>query len=137
VPHCSSPNLCACTNYTEPLTNTYICGGTRLRPKVLPTKIQLGTNFKTYDRFGGICPGDFLKKWINALDQRTDTYPGSQGFQLDVDKKPIEGIATLETGVMVDRFDPETGGNLSPAGAPFVERSLPPNSLTTLPGKPV
>ena len=64
-----------------------------------------------YDRFGGRTPGDFLAKWT---DTKTGyfNYPPQDGFQLDVDGKPIKGKMMLAVGTEVDRFGSEYGKNV-------------------------
>jgi hypothetical protein len=87
----------------------------------------------SYDRLGGLCPGAFLQKWYNATAM-SYIFPPSDGFQLNTASQPIDGNITLAVGTMLDRFGPETGTFLSPAGAPYNQRSLPPSNLDTPPG---
>lgn len=130
---------CAGTNYNKSLVDVYVYGDIRLGPKDLPTTPPLDTIVKTYNRFGGLCPGDLLTEWINHTSPQEKYYRYPEvggGFRLDDDGKPIDGIVTLDEGFMVDRFGNESEKYLSPAGAPFIERSLPPNALNTLPWEP-
>jgi Tuberculosis necrotizing toxin len=126
------PDPCAGTNYTQSLIDTYYCGDIRLWPPDLPKEGTVGDLIETYVRFGGLCAGEFLKRWTDPTNPKHWAYPGFDGFQLDINKKPIEGVVCLEKGFLVDRFGADTGSYLSPHGAPFVERSLPPSGLNTL-----
>ena len=64
TPKC--PNYCEGTAYNASLARTYVCGDSRLGPRLLPRRIPLGDLVNTYDRFGGLCPGPFLAKWYNS-----------------------------------------------------------------------
>ena len=61
-----------------------------------------------YDRFGGKTPGAFLAEWT-FTENGTYKYPVYDGFQLDVEGKPIRGKMTLLPGTEVDRFGSEYG----------------------------
>lgn len=50
--------------------------------------MPLGSIVAEYDRLGGLCPGDFIKKWWNAA-AGSWIYPEQNGFQLDVSNTPI------------------------------------------------
>jgi hypothetical protein len=77
-----------------------------------------------YDRLGGLCPGDFLAKWWDAT-ARSYIYPPQNGFQLNKANQP------LTVGMRLDRFGSEYGFFISPAGAPYNQRTLPPSNLDT------
>lgn len=49
--------------------------------------------------------------------------------------QPIVGNVTLPVGQKLDRFGGEGGNFLSPLGAPYIERSLPPSNLDTFDGE--
>ena len=85
----------------------YICRDSRLGPKVLPKRLPLGTFVSDYDRFGGLTPGDFLKKW--TASDGSYNYPPQNGFQLDTNGNVISGTMVLQTGTLVDRFGSEYG----------------------------
>ncbi|KAF8858708.1 hypothetical protein BDZ45DRAFT_651075 [Acephala macrosclerotiorum] len=124
------PDYCAGTLNNQTLIHDYVCGDTRLGPKRLPTKLVLGSELATYDRFGGLCPGDFLSKWYNATTN-SYIYPIDNGFQLSTSSAPIEANITLPVGSLLDRFGSEYGSFMSPYGAPYMQRALPPSNLDT------
>lgn len=128
---CATDNYCAGTNFNESLVPQYICGDPHLGPTQLPTHLPLDTLFSTYNRFSGLCPGAFLIKYFNASAGNGGRwiYPDYDGFELDTVNKTISGTILLKPGTLLDRFGAETGGFLSPAEAPFLQRSLPPDSL--------
>jgi len=128
TPQC--PNYCAGTAYNSSLTQTYVCGDTRLGPRKLPTGIVLGDLVDTYKRFGNLCPGQFLAKWYNST-AGSYIYPPQAGFQLNTNNSPIEGNITLPLGFQIDRFGSEYGTFTSPRGAPYMQRALPPSNLDT------
>ncbi|KAK0728298.1 hypothetical protein B0T26DRAFT_848620 [Lasiosphaeria miniovina] len=135
-----SPGYCTGTNYTASLQDTYVCGDSRLGPVVLPTYLEpLESVVELYERYGGLCPGEFLAKHWNAshVNPRTGKvepsyeYPPFEGFSLDAHHQPMRANFTLENGTYVDRFGSESGNYTSPFGSPYIQRSLPPNSLNT------
>ena len=133
----SIPPNCSCngTNENKTLLHTYVCGDTRLGPVRLPTHLPLDDLVDTYDRFDGLCPGDFLAKWYNAI-AGSYIYPPDNGFQLNVNGAPIEGTVSLPVGMLLDRFGSEYGSFVSPQGAPYMQRALPPSNLDTPAGDP-
>jgi len=133
--HTSCPDYCAGTLNNQSLAHTYVCGDTRLGPTRLPTRLPLGDLVNTYDRFGGLCPGQFLAKWYsNATNSYI--YPPDNGFQLNTLGVPIQGVITLQVGFLIDRFGSEYGSYVSPALAPYMQRALPPSNLDTPAGDP-
>lgn len=132
---CDKRNItryCAGTNYTESLTSTYVCGDSRLGPTHLPTRHDdpsvapvIVAALLWYDRFGSLCPGDYLDKWWDK-EEKWWAYPPQYGFA--VDRVPIEGT-TLPVDELLDRFGSEGGEYLSPAGTPYGWRALPPSNL--------
>jgi hypothetical protein len=124
------PDYCAGTAFNASLADWYICGDSRLGPVLLPTLFPLSGLFGTYDRFGGLCPGDFLTKWFNPNTSYYN-YPPDNGFQLNTAGQPIMGEVTLPVGLLIDRFGSETGTFVSPEGAPYMQRALPPSNLDT------
>lgn len=53
---------------------------------------------------------------------------------IDTESQPILGNATLAVGAKLDRFGSEYGTFLSPLGAPYIQRALPPSNLNAAPG---
>lgn len=88
----------------------YICRDKRLGPKRLPRMIPLSNLVSSYDRFGGLTPGEFLEKWTDATGNYK--YPPLNGFQLDTNGNAINGTMLLQTGTLVDRFGSEYGSYL-------------------------
>ncbi|KAI0342218.1 hypothetical protein BDW22DRAFT_171619 [Trametopsis cervina] len=122
----SDKNYCKGVNQTDD-PSVYLCGNYRLGPVTLPTMIPVSNLVITYDRFGGLCPAEFLENWTkNGSYQYPDQ---TRGYVADVHCKPIRGEVRLQNGTLLDRFGGETGNFLSPKGAPYVERALPPSSL--------
>jgi hypothetical protein len=118
LPQPLTGKLCDCTgtNDTGKAGRNYICRDPRLGPKVLPRKFPLLSVVSDYDRFGGLSPGDFLKKWTNA--QGYYVYPPKYGFLLNDAGEPILGNTTLPVGSKLDRFGSEYGMFTVNAGVP-------------------
>lgn len=89
-------------------TFSYICGDTRLGPKMLPTDLPLSTLIGSYQRFGGLCPGDWLKLWTDKTTGKF-VYPPLDGFEVMTNGKALFGNVTLLAGTRVDRFGSEYG----------------------------
>jgi len=124
------PDFCAGTNFNATLEHTYVCGDYRLGPKRYPDGIPLGTLVAEYSPFGGLCPAAYLAKWYNAT-AGSYIYPPDDGFQLTTTGAPIEGTITFPVGFLMDRFGSEYGSFVSPQGAPYMQRALPPSNLDT------
>ncbi|KAL2130595.1 hypothetical protein VTI74DRAFT_6194 [Chaetomium olivicolor] len=146
----NTPRYCAGTNYTLSLTSTFLCGDSRLGPTRLPLFSDdlpiapvLAAALFGYDRFGGLCPGEFVKRWFNETTGWWN-YPPQNGFSLGGlgagngtgenandggQKKAIQGNVTLPVDALLDRFGSEYGTFVSPAGAPYAQRALPPSNL--------
>lgn len=123
-------DYCVNTADNATLYDTYICGDYRLGPVDLPTHLPLSTLFETYDRFGGLCPGQYLSTWTDISGRYV--YPAFEGFSLNTGAAPIKGNVTLTVGMYVDRFGAEDVGYfVAPAGAPYIQRALPPMNLNT------
>ncbi|KAF2404465.1 hypothetical protein EJ06DRAFT_526545 [Trichodelitschia bisporula] len=128
------PDFCAGTTRSGDVTQ-FVCGDPRLGPVALPTGIPLAAvagSASTYHRFGGLCPGDYLAKWTGF--DGLYVYPGSSGFALDTAGRPMAGNLTLSAGTLLDRFGSEYGSFMSPAGAPYAQRALPPTNLNAASG---
>lgn len=130
---------------TPALLQTYICGDSRLGPTRLPYPSDdlpvapvLANALFGYDRFAGSCPGDFLKEWFDEASGWW-RYPPQSGFTLTAaveggeheqeGGKAIQGNVTLQEETVVDRFGSEYGSFVSPAGAGYAARALPPSNL--------
>lgn len=138
----NTPRYCAGTNYTTSLLQTYLCGDSRLGPTRLPHRSDdlavapvLATALFGYDRFGGLCPGDFIREWFDE-GEGWWRYPPQSGFLLVAPEgpeqhgpTPIQGNVTLAEDTLLDRFGSEFGTFVSPAGAPYGQRALPPSNL--------
>ncbi|KAJ4389637.1 hypothetical protein N0V93_007109 [Gnomoniopsis smithogilvyi] len=134
------PEYCMGTANNATLLDQYVCGDWRLGPVMLPTTLPpLATLLELYNRFGGLCPGDFLAKWWNATGPRGSwIYPEQTGFSLDQsageppEGRAIDGNLILPVGTLIDRFGAEKNGMyFSPAAAPYLQRALPPSNLDT------
>jgi hypothetical protein len=106
----------------------YVCGDPRLGPVQLPAKLPLSAVTSSYDRFGGLCPETFLKRWTA---HGTYQNPPNDGFLVSVNNMPIFGNVSLELGRRIDQFGSELGTVAHPAGTPYAQRSLPPSNLDT------
>ncbi|KAK4197988.1 hypothetical protein QBC40DRAFT_97311 [Triangularia verruculosa] len=128
----NGPRYCRGTAYDPSQLNKYLCGDSRLGPSRLPNYEPLDSILEFYDRFGGLCPGAFLDAWFNKTGDGWWWYPEESGFVIADNGDPIKGEVTLERGTLVDRFGGEvTGTFVSPAGAGYQQRALPPTNLNT------
>jgi hypothetical protein len=85
----------------------FICRDSRLGPTTLPRRLPLSGLINSYDRFGGLAPGQFLGKWTDSSGNYV--YPPQNGFSLDADGNGINGTMTLNVGTLLDRFGSEYG----------------------------
>ncbi|MUL41046.1 DUF4237 domain-containing protein [Streptomonospora sp. PA3] len=120
----------------------YLCGDRRLGPAELPDEGVVGQLVADYDRLGGRTPVAFLAEHRETgVDPETGglreswRYPPHDGFALE-GGRPRSAEKAVPAGAMVDRFGSPFGSFLAPAGTPFSERALPPDSLNTWPGGP-
>ncbi|KAJ7463499.1 hypothetical protein B0H11DRAFT_1870904 [Mycena galericulata] len=105
----------------------YVCGDSRLGPIHLPETIPIANMLYGYDRFGGLQPGEFLRKW--TFENGSYHYPDVKGFQNSTTGVQIEGEERLVAGMLLDRFGSTHGMYLAPAYTPFAQRALPPSAL--------
>jgi len=112
------PDYCAGTNNSVLLIQDYVCGDERLGPKRLPTKEPIRALIERYNRFGNLCPGQFLAKWYNTTS-KSYNYPEFSGFQLNTGGLPIDGNITFPVGFLMDRFGGENGTYVAPVGTPY------------------
>ncbi|KAF9106044.1 hypothetical protein BGX27_009343 [Mortierella sp. AM989] len=115
-------------------TKDFLCGDPRLGPRELPRRLPLFDIVDPYDRLGGLCAFEFLKKWTTNPTNGSYHYPPKFGFQLNTSGEPIQGNMTLFPGALLDRFGSEYGSYMSPAEAPYPQRALPPSNLYAPPG---
>lgn len=108
----------------------YVCGDPRLGPLDLPEEGPVAELTRTYEPFGEQSPREFLRTWRTDAD--TWDHPDHDGFVVE-DGEPVTDTVDLEEGDLLDRFGSPYGTYLAPAGAPFEERALPPDSLNTWP----
>lgn len=101
-------------------------------PSSIPLDAIVGQQ-SIYRRFGGMCPGAFLATFTNSTTGQF-VYPPFKGFQIDTSGVPIISNVTLLLGTFLDRFGSEYGTFMSPAGAPYAQRALPPSNLDAAPG---
>lgn len=124
------PNTCVGITFTDP---TYFCGDPRLGPRFLPTRGVLGAILADYRRLGGQTANGFIQTWWLPAQGRYD-FPIKNGFRLDAAGNAISVNLPLLVGQKLDRFGGEGGQFLAPAGTPYSQRSLPPQSLNTIEG---
>ncbi|KAL0958178.1 hypothetical protein HGRIS_000341 [Hohenbuehelia grisea] len=104
----------------------YLCGDERLGPANLPGG-PLTQIVASWQRFGDLCPGEFIKKWTDTKGQWK--YPPQDGFKLASNGKPMMKTESLKVGTLLDRFGHEGGKYLAPAGTPYGQRAIPPSNL--------
>ncbi|MGW9347262.1 TNT domain-containing protein [Nocardiopsis flavescens] len=125
-----------CPALTPPPTaedlERYLCGDPRLGPAELPGQGPVAGLLEGYDRLGGLTPAGFLDRWWGPQGWE---YPDHMGFEV-VDGEPVTETTVLPEGWMLDRFGSPWGTFLAPAGAPYTQRALPPDSLNTWPDGP-
>jgi hypothetical protein len=102
----------------------FYLGDERLGPRILPPSSHVvGQLLNGYDRFGD---EKNHQKFLAAYwGDKGWKYPENDGFV----GKPTKTV--LQPGDLVDRFGGQSGRFLAPTGTPFVQRSLPPQSLNT------
>ncbi|KAJ7180829.1 hypothetical protein C8R46DRAFT_1319169 [Mycena filopes] len=124
----SAARHCNCDGI-EFSSKEYLCGDHRLGPKKLPASRQLTPLLSGYDRLGGLCPAEFLRKWYSDAAY-SYLEPPADGWQLSTAQQPITDDQVLHAGMLVDSFgQPDEQYSLSPAGTPFAMRALPPACL--------
>lgn len=137
----AAPPAAATTPPTPPTPAADVCTGrfgddARLGPEVLPTGDlhPLGKLLDGWHRTGALEPSAFLQRyWDGPPETGRWKYPPHDGFA-EVNGVPDRTDDALPPGSMLDRFGPDSGTFLAPAGDPYPARSLPPQSLRTRPG---
>lgn len=119
----------------------YVHGDPRLGPRYLPRTGYFGYLLRGYDRYGRLTPSQFLYQYwdLTKLPKPGWRYPPDDGFvhQLkDINSRPLRFKVRLDVGQYIDRFGLESGKFLSPGGASFGSRALPPDNLNTNPEDP-
>lgn len=111
----------------------YVLGNPNLGPKYLPKHGFLGKILKGYVRYGGLPPQSFLFRYFNEQINNW-RYPDEFGFAKLAgwpNARPLSFPKKLPVGLKLDRFGGNNGSFLSPLGAPFISRALPPSNLNT------
>ena len=103
-------------------------GDSRFGPATLPTTGRVGLEVTGYDPFGGLGPSGLLSTYWNSSTNGWN-YPPFNGFATGSDGQPIMSSTTLPPGQTIDRFGSEFGQFLSPGGASYPSRALPPSNL--------
>ncbi|MFF3563197.1 TNT domain-containing protein [Streptomyces sp. NPDC002574] len=125
-----NPRACRGIPFTDP---AFFCGDPRLGPRFLPKKGPLGAILADYRRLAGQTANGFIQTWWSpATGYRFPAPPPPDGFRTGT--APFAIALVFTTGQKLDRFGGEGGRFLAPAGTPFSQRSLPPQSLNTIEG---
>ncbi|MFI6799245.1 TNT domain-containing protein [Streptosporangium canum] len=109
-----------------------------LGPKYLPEDGPLGKILRDYKPLNGVSPQEFIDRY---WDQGTNwwRYPQDYGFAHSggyANGKLLVRTVTLPVGTDLDRFGGEQGSFVSPLGASYAGRALPPNNLNTFQAAP-
>ncbi|MER5318414.1 TNT domain-containing protein [Streptosporangium roseum] len=109
-----------------------------LGPKYLPEDGPLGKILRDYKPLNGVSPQEFIDRY---WDESTNwwRYPQDYGFAHSggyANGKLLVRTVTLPVGTDLDRFGGEQGSFVSPLGASYVGRALPPNNLNTFQAAP-
>lgn len=134
----ASPSFSANPSVTQCSTEDFN-GDPRLGPRVLPNSGSVGVELRSYDRFAGLTPEQFLATyWDDTANggQGGWRYPPADGFFIGPNGQPVRKVMVLGVGSTVDRYGSEFGAFLAPTGLPYSRRAIPPQSLdnTTNPG---
>jgi nicrotizing toxin Mtb-like protein len=113
------------------ISQKYYLNDWRLGPAKLPEKPPLGPFLLGYERTDDLTAPAFLSCYWNDTIKGW-WYPDNDGFLLNAAGQPIKTSFTIQPGQFVDLFGTGTGHFLSPAGAPYAVRAIPPSNLNTL-----
>jgi hypothetical protein len=103
----------------------FLNGDPRLGPAHVPTDGPQAPMLEGYDRLAGHTPEQFIDEfWDPAANSWR--WPPDGGLAGD------DAIMSMQPGEIMDRFGHPLGSYLSPDGASFAERALPPQSLNTV-----
>jgi hypothetical protein len=112
-------------------SDAYLNGNSLLGPRALPSKGLIAPIVAGYRRLAGMSAQRFLDTYWDPTanaGKGSWRYPPDDGF-LIADGHPVEFLSTVLRGEKVDRFGSEGGSFLAPAGTPYANRSIPPQSL--------
>lgn len=134
-------NYCAGTAFNASAAYRWICGDKRLGPVKIPTGLPLTPKFERYDRFGGLCPGEFIQTWYNYSEASKWASPqqiGSDANALCAHWPCFPINTTIIKGTLLDWLLPDQHGDddplpglvLSAIGTPFTRRALSPYYLS-------
>ncbi|MGA8116411.1 MAG: TNT domain-containing protein [Actinocatenispora sp.] len=115
------------TPTTAPATTRYLRNQPVLGPVPLPREAPVRPLLDRYRRLGGMTPARFEARFRVDDGWR---YPPNDGF-LSQRGRVLKQVTRLRRGTSLDRFGYPGGAYLSPAGTPFANRALPPQSLNT------
>ncbi|KAL0946404.1 hypothetical protein HGRIS_012629 [Hohenbuehelia grisea] len=109
----------------------YLCGDWRLGPAMLPRMGPITRVVASWQRFGDLCPAEFIEKWTQP--DGSWKLPYFKGFMVD-DKTGLmlAKEVDLKIGTRLDRFGGEEQGRyLADEKTPYAARSIPPSNLNT------
>lgn len=125
-------------NPAESCSATFFHDDPRLGPHHLPELGPVGAELLGYRRTGGLSASEFLATYYNPAANGGSggwIYPPDSGYVIGPDGNPIEFHLTMVPGSEMDRFGSQYGSFLAPAGLPYAERSIPPQSLDSNPAE--
>ncbi len=127
----ATPSSSATTRTTQCSAEDFD-GDPRLGPRDLPNAGSVGAELRSYDRFAGLTPEQFLAAyWEDSANggQGGWRFPPANGFFIGPNGQPVHKVMVLGVGSRVDRYGSEFGAFLAPTGLPYSRRALPPQSL--------
>ncbi len=107
-------------------------GDPRLGPRDLPSEGSVGLELRSYDRFAGLTPEEFVAAYWDPAAQGGQggwRFPPQNGFLIGPSGQPVHATITVRAGQRIDRFGSEFGAFLAPAASLYSQRALPPQSL--------
>ncbi|PBC70613.1 uncharacterized protein DUF4237 [Streptomyces sp. TLI_235] len=111
-------------------------GDARLGPETLPTTGPVGRELFGYRRTGGLTDQQFLATYYSPTANNGGPgwiYPPADGYVTRPDGTPVRFDITLVPNQNIDRYGSEYGSYLAPEGLPYSSRSIPPQSLDSVP----
>jgi hypothetical protein len=125
-------------NPAESCSAAFFHNDPRLGPQHLPELGPVGAELIGYERTGGLPASQFLATYYNPAANGGAggwIYPPDNGYVIGPDGNPIEFHLTVVPGTEMDRYGSQYGSFLAPAGLPYAERSIPPQSLDSNPAE--
>ena len=119
-------------SFARTCSTAFFDGDSRLGPAQLQTVGLVAPMLAGYDRLAGLTPQQFIATyWDPIANGGTGgwRFPPNDGYLLGPTGAPIEHVAPLEPGELLDRFGSEFGAFMAPQDTPYAERALPPMSL--------